>query len=80
MSGLAVEPLRSATRTEAEWASIMIARLLTIVTGREVRDLKAKLQRMNPQEDPDAYAKLFGELVALESYHRGVQERGHGGL
>jgi DNA primase len=35
---------------------------------------------MNPQEQPDEHARLFGELIALESYRRNALERAIGGV
>ena len=42
--------------------------------------LKGRLQRMNPVEEPDAYTKAFGQLVALEQEARSLRERAVGGL
>jgi DNA primase len=77
---LAVEPLRAPPEPDAEatYAAMMLARLHEIVTGREIVALKSKLQRMNPLENPDAHARLFGELIALEGYRRTLRERALG--
>jgi DNA primase len=77
---LAVESLRVPPDPDARasYAQMVIARLLEIVTGREVAAIKSKLQRMNPLEQPDAHARLFGELIALESYRRSMRERALG--
>jgi DNA primase len=50
-----------------------------VVTARQVAVLKSKLQRINPQDQPDDHARLFGELIALESYRRNLRERAIGG-
>jgi DNA primase len=76
---LAVEPLRSKPRTDAEYAQFILARMHEMVAGRQVTALKSKLQRINPQEQPDEHARLFGELIALESYRRNLRERAIGG-
>jgi DNA primase len=77
---LAVEPLRSPTDAEsqARYAALMLARLHEIVAGREILALKSKLQRINPLEAADEHARLFGELIALESYRRNLRERAIG--
>jgi DNA primase len=77
---LAVEPLRAPADPEAQahYAALMLARLHEIVAGREILALKSKLQRINPLEAADEHARLFGELIALESYRRNLRERAIG--
>jgi DNA primase len=77
---LSVEPLRSGPRTEEEYARHILARMHEVVAARQIAALKSKLQRMNPQEQPDEHARLFGELIALESYRRNALERAIGGV
>jgi DNA primase len=76
---LAVEPLRSGADGEERYAGAVLARMHEVVTGRQVAVLKSKLQRINPQEQPDEHARLFGELIALESYRRNLRDRAIGG-
>jgi DNA primase len=76
---LAVEPLQAGADTEERYARAILARMHEIVTGRKIVAVKSKLQRINPQERPDDHARLFGELIALESYHRNLRERAIGG-
>jgi len=78
-NGLAVEPLRTGTQPPEPYAHAVLARMQEIVTGRQVAALKSKLQRINPLEQADEHARLFGELIALESYRRGLRERAIGG-
>jgi DNA primase len=75
---LAVEPLRAGAEDQVRYAEAVLARLQEIVTGRQVAALKSRLQRINPQEQPDDHARLFGELIALEGYRRGLRERAIG--
>ncbi|MGN6609774.1 MAG: DNA primase [Jatrophihabitans sp.] len=79
---LAVEPLRASSDPDARaaYAQMVIARLLEIASGREIATIKSKLQRMNPIEQPDEHARLFGELIALESYRRSMRERALGAV
>jgi len=77
--GLAVEPLRSGPIGDERYATLVLARMLSNVTGRQIRAMKGKLQRINPIEQPGEHARLFGELIALESYHRGLRGRANGG-
>jgi DNA primase len=76
---LAVEPLRAGAEDQVRYAEAVLARLQEIVAGREIAALKGRLQRINPQEQPDEHARLFGELIALEGYRRGLRERAIGG-
>jgi DNA primase len=76
---LAVEPLKAGADTEERYARAILARMHEMVTGRQIIAVKSKLQRINPQEQPDDHARLFGELIALESYHRNLRERAIGG-
>ncbi len=76
---LAVEPLRSGAEGQERYARAILARMHEVVTSRQVATLKSKLQRMNPQEQQDEHARLWGELAALEGYRRIWQERAIGG-
>ena len=46
----------------------------------EITQLKSKLQRLSPVEDQVAYHQLFGDLVALEQYRKGLGEQALGAL
>jgi DNA primase len=76
---LAVEPLRFGPDGQERYAGAVLARMHEVVTGRQVAALKSKLQRINPQEQEAEHARLFGELIALESYRRNLRERAIGG-
>jgi hypothetical protein len=47
--------------------------------ARQVTELKGRLQRINPLEQPDEHTRLFGELIALEQFRRGLREQAMGG-
>jgi DNA primase len=72
---LAVEPLRAGAEGQERYAGAVLARMHEVVTARQIAVLKSKLQRINPQEQQDEHARLFGELIALESYRRNLRER-----
>ncbi|MEH3034109.1 MAG: DNA primase [Aeromicrobium erythreum] len=78
LSLAANEPL-SATEggTPAVVASV-IARLQLLTIARRIAELKSKLQRTNPVEEPEAYNRQFGELIALEQQHRALRDRAIG--
>ncbi len=77
---LTVEPLHSGAEGQERYADAVLARMHEIVTSRQVARLKGRLQRVNPIEQAEEHARLFGELIALESYRRGLRERAIGGV
>lgn len=52
-----------------------VANLQEVWVGRQVAEIKSKLQRVSPVEHADEYHALFGDLVALEAYRRSLQEQ-----
>jgi DNA primase len=50
------------------YISGVLARLQEVWVGRQIAEVKSKLQRMSPVEHGDEYHALFGDLVALEAY------------
>ncbi|HEY3504996.1 MAG TPA: DNA primase [Actinocatenispora sp.] len=80
VSELAVEPLLSDVEPDPRYVSIMLARLQLPEVDRRIREIKSKVQRMNPVERKDEYLALFGELASLEQHARGLREQAVGGL
>jgi DNA primase len=56
----------------------VLARLQEVSVGRQIAEMKSKLQRMSPVEQEDAYHALFGDLVAMENYRRSLLEQASG--
>jgi DNA primase len=56
----------------------VLARLQEVWVGRQIAEVKSKLQRMSPVEEGDAYHALFGDLVAMEAYRRSLLEQASG--
>ena len=56
----------------------VMARLQEVWVGRQIAEVKSKLQRMSPIEQGDEYHALFGELVAMEAYRRSLLEQATG--
>ena len=50
----------------------VLARVQEAWVGRQIAELKSKLQRVSSTEQPDAYMALFGDLVALEQYRKSL--------
>ncbi|HEX7744468.1 MAG TPA: DNA primase [Micromonosporaceae bacterium] len=77
---LAVEPLRIDVEPDPRYVSVTMARLeLGPVTAR-IRELKSKIQRINPVDNKDEYFALFGELLSLEQHARALRDQAAGGL
>ncbi len=85
VSELAVESMPVEEASVPRYIGGVLARLQEVWVGRQVADLKSRLQRMSPSEDPAEYHALFGDLVALEEYrrsllHKAVGDGAEGGL
>ncbi|MFI7573868.1 DNA primase [Micromonospora sp. NPDC049497] len=77
---LAVEPLRIDGEPDPRYVSITMARVQWgSVTGR-IKDLKSRIQRINPVNNKDEYFAAFGELLSLEQHARALREQAAGGL
>ncbi len=77
---LAVESLHSDVEADERYAGAVLARVQEHAATRRVAELKPRLQRVNPVEEPELYGRLFAELIALEQTARSHRERGIGGL
>ena len=75
---LAVDPMPT-VEVDQRYAQSVIARLLEIDASRRITDVKARLQRVEPSTDPDTYQALFADVLALETYRRGLREQVAGG-
>lgn len=49
-------------------------RLKEFAVVRQIEELKARLQRMNPENEPEEYHLLFAELIGLEGLKRRLTE------
>jgi DNA primase len=77
---LAVEAPLSDLEPDDRYAGAVLARAQELAATRATADLKQRLQRVNPVEEPERYGKLFAELVSLEQTVRALRERGIGAL
>jgi DNA primase len=76
---LAVERLRKQAGQQIEWyVATQLAALQELAVARQIKALRSKLQRINPLEEPEQHTRLFGDLVALEQYGRGLREQAMG--
>ncbi len=73
VSELAAEPLPVKSVDGIQrFISGVLARTQEAWVGRQIAELKSKLQRVSSSEEPDAYMALFGDLVALEQYRKSL--------
>ena len=79
LSELAVEPLRAKGEVDVRYIGSRLAAVQENLVGRQIAEIKSKLQRLSPVEAPDDYKALFGDLVALEEYRKALREQAIGG-
>ena len=77
---VAVEPLRIDGEVAPRYVSIQLARLQFGALTTRIRDLKSKVQRVNPVAHKDEYLTLAGELFSLEQHARALRDQAAGGL
>jgi DNA primase len=77
---LAVEPLRIDAEPDPRYVSVALARLQLGSVAARIRELKSKVQRVNPVTNKDEYLALAGELFSLEQHARALREQAVGGL
>ena len=78
VSELSVESIRVDDDKLPRYISGVLARLQEVWVGRQIAEVKSKLQRMSPIEQGDEYHALFGDLVAMEAYRRSLLEQASG--
>ncbi|AZG43563.1 DNA primase [Gordonia insulae] len=72
---LAVESMPVGENNIPRYIASVLARLQEVWVGAQIADIKSRLRRMSPGEDPDGYNAVFGDLVALEAYRRSLLEQ-----
>lgn len=75
LSVAAVQPLQAVEQSTGAVVSAAIVQLQARTLARHIADVKSKLQRTNPVEQPEIYNRMFGELIALEEQHRSLRDR-----
>lgn len=78
ISELGVEAVQVDEEKLPRYIGGVLARLQAVWMGRQIADVKSRLQRMSPIEQGDEYHALFGDLVALEAYRRSLLEQASG--
>jgi DNA primase len=75
---LAVDPVQVSGEPDEKYADVILARVGELAVGREIAAIKAKLQRMNPEEDQAGYGRMFGDLISLEQRRKWLLDRAAG--
>jgi DNA primase len=79
LSALAVEPVLSPREPDTAYVVQHVNKLLELTAARRIADVKSRLQRTSPQQDPVEYNRMFQELMALEQRRRTLREGALGG-
>lgn len=80
LSELAVEPLHAKTEADVRYIGSMIAAVQENLVGRQIGEIKSRLQRLSPVDAEEEYRALFGDLVALEEYRKALRQQAIGGM
>ena len=80
LTTLAVETPDTKSEEDPRYATAVIARLQEIMVGRQIADIKSRVQRTSPTENPDEYNSLFGDMLALEQYRQSLLKQAMGAL
>lgn len=78
ISELGVEAVQVDDEKLPRYIAGVLARLQEVWMGRQIAEVKSKLQRMSPIDQGDEYHALFGDLVAMEAYRRSLLEQASG--
>ena len=75
---LAVEGVLCDHDVDDRYVDEQMSRIQELHVTRRIRDLKSRVQRLNPVSDAEAFNRAYGELIALEQHRRQLRERGVG--
>ncbi|WP_436701389.1 DNA primase [Nocardioides sp. BYT-33-1] len=75
VSALAVEPIPVNRDIDAGYVAHHVHRLQELTALRRIDEVRSRLQRTNPLDNPADYNKMFGELAALEQHRRTLREK-----
>ena len=72
LSELSVERLPVRSEIDVRYVSAILAAMQREIVARQIVDLKSQLKRLSPVDKPEEFRALWGDLVALEEYHKGL--------
>ncbi|WP_018683110.1 DNA primase [Actinokineospora enzanensis] len=76
--GVEAMPLPNRNASTARYAAAILAALQRELVGRQIADIKSRLQRLSPIEHPDEARALWGDLVAMEEWHQALGKQARG--
>ncbi|MFE3449089.1 DNA primase [Nonomuraea sp. NPDC059194] len=74
----AVEAIKADAEVEQRYGAELLAAVEGIAVDRAIAQVKSRLQRLNPVEEPEEHRRLFGELLGLERQRKALRERAVG--
>ncbi|SDD90532.1 DNA primase [Actinokineospora iranica] len=82
VSELGVEPMPLPNKNAAaeRYASAILAALQRELVARQIAEIKSRLQRVSPVEQPDEARALWGDLVAMEEWYKALGEQAAGSM
>lgn len=80
LTQLAVETPDTKSAEDHRYVSGVLSRLQENLVRRQIDEIKSRVQRLSPLDNADEYRALFGDLVALEEYHRALLNQAVDGL
>ncbi|SER63775.1 DNA primase [Actinokineospora terrae] len=82
VSELGVEPMPLPRKNASveRHASAYLNALQKEQVGRQIAEIKSRLQRLSPLEHAEEFRELWGDLVAMEEWHKALGAQAQGGL
>ncbi len=78
VAALGVEPIRSAKEPDTTYIRSHVSRLLEMSVGRQIDNLKSRLQRTDPSAEE--YGQVFGALMEAERRRRSLRDQSLGAV
>jgi DNA primase len=75
LSVAAMEPLSATEGGTPRVVAATMARLRLLTVGRQVEDLRSRLQRTDPSAQPEEFQAVFTDLIAREGEFRELRDR-----
>jgi DNA primase len=78
VSELSVEVMPTKDESDTRYVDGVLAGLQKELVGRQIAEMKSRLQRLNPLTNAEEYRSVFGDLVAFEEYHKALTKQASG--
>jgi DNA primase len=78
VSELSVEVMPTKDESDTRYVDGVLAGLQKELVGRQIAEMKSRLQRLNPLTHAEEYRSVFGDLVAFEEYHKALTKQASG--